>query len=706
MSEPILQVRGLTVTFAGSGRPVSVVRGIDFDVHANEVLCIVGESGSGKSVTSLAISGLLPDTAQVQGSIRLGDTEVTTAGPEQLRQMRGREVGMIFQDPTTTLNPVLPIGRQLIEGQVAHGQISRDRAAARAVDLLREVDIPDPAGRATQYPHQFSGGMRQRAVIAMAMAGRPKLIIADEPTTALDVTVQAQVLAVLAKRQVDTGAAVILITHDLGVVAEVADRVAVMYGGRIVESGPVMDIFRQPHHPYTVGLLRSVPRIDTVDARLVPIQGQPPAPARLPGGCSFHPRCAIGRGRAICAAQDPVLRVVGDNHSSACHFAEEVAHLLIDTEPVAHRSQASDHPAKPDAGGEVRLSPRVDSAAGPPLLVVRQLQVYFPVKAGWLHRRVGWVRAVDGVNLAVHAGETVGLVGESGCGKTTTGRAIMGLIPSSAGSVSFDGQDITHLSSDAMRKVRRNMQYIFQDPYASLNPILTVGDIVAEPLRIHGIYEELGGARWVAQLFDMVGLSASVMNRHPREFSGGQRQRIGIARALALKPRLLILDEPVAALDVSIQAQVINLLQDLQRELGLAYVFIAHDLSVVRHISDRVAVMYLGRIVEESAKSTLYDTPVHPYTQSLMSAVPVPDPQARHTRRRIILEGEIPNPAAPPSGCHFHPRCFKATERCTRESPNFEAYPGLPTQVACHHAGPLEHQVPSTRVPEPMAVAS
>ncbi len=676
MREPILQVRGLNVTFAGSGKPVTVVRGIDFDVHANEVLCIVGESGSGKSVTSLAIIGLLPDTAQVQGSIRLNGTEVTTADPERLRQMRGREVGMIFQDPTTTLNPVLPIGRQLIEGQVAHGQITRDKAGARAVELLREVDIPDPAGRAMQFPHQFSGGMRQRAVIAMAMAGRPTLIIADEPTTALDVTVQAQVLAVLARRQVDTGAAVILITHDLGVVAEVADKVAVMYGGRIVESGPVQEIFAQPRHPYTVGLLRSVPRIDTVDARLVPIHGQPPAPAQLPGGCSFHPRCAIGRDRAICAAQDPALRQVDPAHWSACHFPHEVAQLLSDTEPrrdPAVAAEAAAVPAKHD-----------------PLLVVDQLQVYFPVKAGLLRRRVGWVRAVDGVSLTVHAGETVGLVGESGCGKTTTGRAIMGLIPTSAGRVTFAGQDITHLPRDAMRKVRRHMQYIFQDPYASLNPILTVGDIVAEPLRIHGLFDEMGGERWIAELFDMVGLSRSVVNRYPREFSGGQRQRIGIARALALKPRLLILDEPVAALDVSIQAQVINLLQDLQNGLGLAYLFIAHDLSVVRHISDRVAVMYLGRIVEESTRDALYGSPLHPYTQSLMSAVPVPDPQARHTRRRIILEGEIPNPAAPPQGCHFHPRCFKAQERCSREAPVFRAYPGLPTRVACHYAGPAE----------------
>ena len=669
-----LRVRGLTVTFTGSGRPVPAVRGIDFDVDANQVLGIVGESGSGKSVTSLAISGLLPDTAVVSGSIQMDGVEVTTLDAESLRKMRGRDVGMVFQDPTTTLNPVFPIGRQVIEGQVSHGQVRPDQAAQRAVELLREVDIPDPEGRVGQFPHQFSGGMRQRAVIAMAMSGRPRLIIADEPTTALDVTVQAQVLAVLAKRQANTGAAVILITHDLGVVAEVADKVAVMYGGRIVESAPVAEIFQRPRHPYTVGLLRSIPRIDTVDTRLIPIVGQPPTPGDLPKGCTFHPRCAIGRDRAICAADDPALRSVADGHCSACHFPNEVAQLLEDS--------ASKEPAVPRALGSAAMT-------GAALLEVDQLQVYYPIKSGLLRRRTGWVRAVDGVSLSVRAGETVGLVGESGCGKTTTGRAIMGLIPKSGGGVRFDGQDITALPRDAMRKVRRNMQYIFQDPYSSLNPVLTVGDIVAEPLRIHGLYDESGGAKWVAQLFDLVGLSPSMVQRYPQEFSGGQRQRIGIARALALKPRLLILDEPVAALDVSIQAQVINLLQDLQRELSLAYLFIAHDLSVVRHISDRVAVMYLGRIVEESTKATLYQTPVHPYTQSLMSAVPVPDPAARGARRRILLEGDIPNPASPPSGCHFHPRCFKATELCKRMAPEFVAYAGLPTRVACHHAGPL-----------------
>jgi peptide/nickel transport system ATP-binding protein len=675
MSEPVLSVRGLEVTFIGGGRPVPAVRGVDFDVYPNEVLGIVGESGSGKSVTSLAITGLLPDTARVAGSIRLGDVEVTEAEPEILRQMRGQDVGMIFQDPTTTLNPVFTIGRQVTEGQVAHGQIAAQRARERGIELLREVDIPDPTGRVAQYPHQFSGGMRQRAVIAMAMAGRPRLIIADEPTTALDVTVQAQVLSVLAKRQADTGAAVILITHDLGVIAEVAHRVAVMYGGLIVETGSVEEIFKRPRHPYTVGLLQSLPRIDARDERLVPIPGQPPNPARLPSGCTFHPRCPIGRDRERCRIEEPPLRDVGEGHRSACHYAEEVAQLLADAEALQRA------PATVAAG---------TAAARVPLLAVDGLKVHFPIKAGILRRRVGWVRAVDGVSLTVNAGETLGLVGESGCGKTTTGRAIMGLIKATGGSIRFDGQEVTRLAQGELRKVRRNMQYIFQDPYSSLNPIKTVGDIVAEPLHIHGLYEEMGGAARVAELFELVGLPRTVLGRYPREFSGGQKQRIGIARALALQPRLLILDEPVAALDVSIQAQIINLLQDLQKELGLSYLFIAHDLSVVRHISDRVAVMYLGRIVEESEKTTLYETPVHPYTQSLLSAVPVPDPDARHTRRRIVLEGDIPNPANPPPGCNFHPRCFRATERCRIEEPAFEPYPGLPTRTACHHAGPLD----------------
>ena len=668
MSAPVLAVRGLEVDFTGSGRPVSVIRGVDFEVHPNEILCIVGESGSGKSVTALAATGLLPETAQVRGTIHVGDIEVVSAPAEVLRRMRGDEVGFIFQDPTTTLNPVLQVGRQITEGQVAHGRLSQADAPARAAELLAEVDIADPEGRIRQYPHQFSGGMRQRAVIAMAMAGRPKLIIADEPTTALDVTVQAQVLDLLRRRQAETGAAIILITHDLGVVAEVADRVAVMYAGRIVETGTVAEVFARPRHPYTTALLESLPRLDTTGGRLDPIPGQPPVPGAMPSGCPFHPRCRLGADKPLCAREDPPLRSMGGEQAAACHFAEQTA--------------------APKVPAEVRAPLPQSASDEKPLLEVDDLKVHFPMRSRILRLTTGHVRAVDGVSLTVRAGETVSLVGESGCGKTTTGRAVMGLIPATGGDIRIEGRSILGLNRQAMRTVRRNAQYIFQDPFASLNPVLPVEDVVAEPLRIHGLYDEMGGARYIAELFDMVGLSERMFGRYPREFSGGQKQRIGIARALALKPRLVILDEPVAALDVSIQAQILNLLQDLQRDLGLGYLFIAHNLSVVRQISDRVAVMYLGRIVEESARDPLYDMPTHPYTQSLLSAVPVPDPKGRETRQRIVLTGEIPNPAAPPPGCTFHPRCFRATERCRTEVPAFLPYPGTPTRSACHHAGP------------------
>jgi peptide/nickel transport system ATP-binding protein len=524
-------------------------------------------------------------------------------------------------------------------------------------------------------------------------------VIADEPTTALDVTIQAQILELMRDLQAEMGMSVMLITHDLGVIAEVAHRVVVMYGGRIVETGPVQDIFSRPRHPYTVGLLRSIPRLDGTARRLIPIAGQPPSPAAWPAGCAFHPRCTLAAAIAGCDTRAPALADVGDDpgadegggvggdghrhgsdgyrsdgHRSACHRSGEVPQWM---------QREAESPER------AVVRPRIpkEAAEGPALLQVDDLRVHFPVKTGILRRVTGAVRAVDGVSLTVRAGETVGLVGESGCGKTTTGRAIIGLVPATGGRVLFDGQDLSTRSDQARRRSRRHMQYIFQDPYASLNPIRTVADILAEPLRIHGLYEESGGDRWVRQLLDMVGLSPSMSGRFPKEFSGGQRQRIGIARALALKPRLLILDEPVAALDVSIQAQIVNLLQDLQRELGLAYLFIAHDLSVVRHISDRIAVMYLGRVVEESDKQTLYDRPTHPYTQSLLSAVPIPDPSLRHQKRRILLQGDLPNPAHPPSGCHFHPRCFRATDECRSRTPPVVTLHGGTTRSVCLYAG-------------------
>jgi peptide/nickel transport system ATP-binding protein len=668
MTRTILSVTNLEVSFPGNPDRVPVVRGVNFEVREDEVLCIVGESGSGKSVTALAIAGLLPPTAQISGSIKLNGEELIGATPEKMRTIRGREIGFIFQDPSTTLNPVLRVGQQITEAQVWHGLLPKEQAPARAVELLKEVEIAGPAIRARQYPHEFSGGMRQRAVIGMAMAGKPSLIIADEPTTALDVTVQAQVLELLSRRQRESRAPIILITHDLGVVAETAHRVAVMYGGRIVETGTVDEIFANPRHPYTSALLQSIPRHDTGNRRLEPIPGHPVTPTSLPKGCSFAPRCARRQGREICLESEPPLVTSDHGGAAACFFHDE--------KPAA-RSEGRLRPASVIAEGAARVDP---------LLEVADLKVHFPIKRGILQRSHSAIRAVDGVSFNLYPGETLSLVGESGCGKSTTARTIMGLQKATGGSVRFNGELLGQLSSAGLRKARRNMQYVFQDPFASLNPIKPVEDIVAEPLRIHGLYDEFGGEAHIAELFELVGLSREMFGRYPAEFSGGQKQRIGIARALSLKPKLLILDEPVAALDVSIQAQILNLLEDLQKELSLSYLFIAHNLSVVRHISDRVAVMYLGRIVELASRDELYDRPQHPYTQSLLSAAPVPDPVQGRQRRRIAVKGEVPDPASPPPGCTFHPRCFRATDKC-RSAPPDLARTGQGGAAACYYPG-------------------
>jgi peptide/nickel transport system ATP-binding protein len=693
-ADPILSVRSLQVAFVGSGRPVPAVRGVSFDVYPNEVLGIVGESGSGKSVTSLAVAGLLPATAEVRGSIVLNGTEVTSADSETMRRVRAEQVGFIFQDPTTTLNPVLPVGRQITEGQVANGRLPPGQARHRAVELLREVEVADPAGRAGQYPHQFSGGMRQRAVIAMAMAGRPNLIIADEPTTALDVTVQAQVLALLGRRQAETGAAVILITHDLGVIAEVAHRVAVMYGGRIVETGPVDEIFNAPRHPYTVALLQSIPRIDAREARLDPIPGQPPTPTNLPSGCPFQPRCPIGRENVICAEQDPPLRPVGGTQEAACHFAGDVAAGVL----AGRLPAAAPAPQIPARRHEA------------PLLVVDSLQVHFPVRTGLLRRTSGHVRAVDGVSLTLDAGETLSLVGESGCGKTTTVMQLLELASPEEGRVSVLGRDVASLGRDDRKHLRREVQVVFQDPVASLDPRLPVSDLIGEPLRAFGVARDRRHRR-VRDLLDLVGLNPELANRYPADLSGGQRQRIGIARALALEPRLLVLDEPVSALDVSIQAGVLNLLEHLKVHLGLAYLFVGHDLSVVRHVADRVAVMYLGRLVEVGDADEVFGHPTHPYTQALLSAVPIPEPATERQRTRILLPGDLPSPVSLPSGCRFRSRCPlfarlppERRQRCRDADPLLEPRSTGDHMSACHWAREREVLPGSTGPASPKAI--
>jgi peptide/nickel transport system ATP-binding protein len=678
--EPVLQVEDLRVTFSSPAGPLHAVDGISLTVGAGETVALVGESGCGKTMTALSLLGLVPDDGdrQVSGRIRFQGSDLQQLGPRRLRELRGSGISMIFQEPVSSLNPVFTIGDQIGSVIRAHDrQVSKREARDRTVGLLRSVGIPDAERRVDDYPHEWSGGMCQRAVIAMAIANRPRLVIADEPTTALDVTVQARVLQVLREAQAETGAALLMITHDLGVVAEMADRVVMMYAGRIVEEAAAAELFHDPRHPYTRGLLESLPRLDGGD-ELVSITGQPPQLHRVPNGCAFHPRCATAAGRQRCASEVPPLLPSGaGERRSACHFHHELA--SPGTVEVVAAPGATDEPARSATGAGA--PPRAQ-----PVLVLDDVAVHFRVRSKVLGRTVAKIKAVDGVSLALWPGETVGLVGESGCGKTTTANAIMRLLDPSGGTIGFDGSDLGSLTGRQLRRIRRGIQMVFQDPHASLDPKMTVGTSIAEPLHIHGGSRQ-GATRRVHELLQMVGLDRTHATRYPHQFSGGQLQRVGIARALALEPQVLVLDEPVSALDVSIQAQVLNLLADLQDRLGLAYLLIAHDLSVVRHVSDRVAVMYLGRIVETGPTHAVYGRPRHPYTQALLDAVPVPDPVRRDRGTRIILKGEVPDPADPPSGCHFRTRCWRAEERCADETPALldRSIPGQP--VACHFPG-------------------
>ena len=689
VAAPVLEVEDLHVRLPTEDGVVHAVRGTSYTLHAGEVLGIVGESGSGKSATSLAVLGLLPKIAEVTGSVRLAGRELLGLPDREISQVRGRSLAMVFQDPMTSLNPVYRVGNQLVEAIHVHDRaISGAAARARALELLRAVGIADAERRLDQYPHAFSGGMRQRVVLAIAMANRPDVIIADEPTTALDVTVQAQVLETLALAREETGSAMVLITHDLGVVAGMADRVLVMYAGRPVEIGTVDDIFARPRMPYTIGLLGSLPRVDLGARRpLTPIPGRPPSLLGLPPGCTFQPRCPLRQD--ICATTEPELQAVdGVGHFAACHFASE---LIVHEPRPAELFAATARDDETDRAAPVEEA--APTAAGDPILRVSGLTKTFPITSGGLvRRRLGELKAVDGISFELRRNEALGIVGESGSGKSTAGRVIVQLLEATSGTVEFDGIELGEVSGKRLRALRRDIQIVFQDPFGSLDPRMTVAGIVGEALRIHGLWN--GGSRArVAELLDLVGLNPEHANRYPHEFSGGQRQRIGIARAIALDPKVLVLDEPVSALDVSVQAGVINLLEDLKRRLGLSYIFIAHDLSVVRHISDRVAVVYLGRIVEIGATRTIFERPAHPYTQALLSAIPIPDPAVERSRERIILSGETPSPAAPPSGCSFHPRCPRYArelgpqdrEVCETVVPELEDR-GVGHLNACHFA--------------------
>ncbi|BCJ75179.1 ABC transporter ATP-binding protein [Catellatospora sp. IY07-71] len=654
MTTPLLQVQGLRTRFGDT----TAVDGVDLTVHRGTILGVVGESGSGKSVTARSVMRLLRSPGRVaEGTVAFDGEDLLALPDRRMRRLRGGRIAMVFQDPQSALNPVRTVGDQIAEALTAHGA-TRTAARARAAHLLGLVGIPDGPNRLDDYPHQFSGGMRQRVVIAIALANEPDLLIADEPTTALDVTIRAQILALLARLRDELGVAIVVITHDMGVVAELCDEVVVMYAGRVAEHGTVEQVLSAPRHPYTANLLRAMPRLDAVPAaRLTAIPGTPPDPADLPAGCAFAPRCA--QSTDVCAQQRPALRAV-DGREVACWHAADSA-VVAAPVPAAPR---------PPVGATV--------------LAVEDLRVDLAGRSR-LWRPATPVYAVDGVSLHVAAGETLGLVGESGCGKSSLAKAIVGLNPITSGTVRVDGTP----ADPARGGVRGAVQYVFQDPYASLNPRRTVGQSMAEALRAGGTPADQTRER-AAQLLATVGLTAAHLDRYPHAFSGGQRQRIGIARALATNPRVLLCDEPVSALDVSVQAQVINLLADLRDELGLGYLFIAHDLAVVRHLADRVAVMYLGRIVETGPAEQVYAEPQHPYTAALLSSSPEPTPGLR--RERIVLTGDLPSPKNPPTGCRFRTRCPAGPLHRPDRQICVDVDPRLSTDAhtaACHFPGQL-----------------
>ena len=677
----LLRVRDLAIHI-GRARPVD---GIGFDIAPGECYALLGESGCGKSMTALGLMRLLPPGARaVTGTVEFDGRELLALPESAMRDYRGGAhnrpprssaglaappggadaasglpsggIGMIFQEPATSLNPVLSVGRQIVEALELHTGLRGTAARARAAELLDQVGVPDPQRRLDEFPFQLSGGLRQRAMIAIALAGGPRLLIADEPTTALDVTIQAQVLDLLDSLRRERGMALLLITHDLGVVARMADRVGVMYAGQLVEEASRAAFFARPAHPYSVRLFAALPDTARRGGQLATIPGSVPPADTQYAGCRFVARC--GEARAACGEAPPAWRDLGEGQRVRC-VLERAPDVGV------------------DGGGIVAATATATQA----LLEVAGLEVHFPIRRGILQRQVGAVRAVDGVSLRLEAGRTLALVGESGCGKTTAGKAVLQLIRPTAGRVSLGGVELTTLPARELRPLRAGMQMVFQDPFASLNPRLHVGEIIAEGMRALGTDAGDPSLR-VGGLLEQVGLDPAMAARYPHEFSGGQRQRIAIARALAVRPRLVVCDEPTSALDVSVQAQILNLLSGLQRELGLAYLFITHNIAVVDFLAHDVAVMYLGRIVERGSAEEVLRAPRHPYTQALLAAVPRIDGVGREVVR---LAGDMPSAAAPPAGCHFHPRCARAGEECRRDYPA-ERQAGATHFVRCFNA--------------------
>lgn len=657
----LLEIKNLETILHTGADPVQAVDGLTLRIHKGETFALLGESGCGKSMTALSIMRLLPDAGEiVAGSIKLGGEDILLLPEVDMRNVRGKRISMIFQEPMLSLNPVMTVAEQIGEVLRRHFKLRGKAVKERILELLNQVGIPDAAQRMNEYPFQFSGGMKQRVMIAIALAGEPELLIADEPTTALDVTIQAQVLDLMRHMQQRTGMAILLITHDLGVVAEMAQRIAVMYAGELIEIATREQFFKTPQHPYSQKLLASLPGRNSREQGLAVISGDVPSLSQTFTGCRFADRC--DKVWDLCHQQIPTWNSPSDNHQVKCH-------LFNANQPA--RQADSVFVTKENAPKPAVISST--STETKELLRVTDLKVYFPIRKGLLKRTVGNVMAVDGVSLTIAQSKTIALVGESGCGKTTVGKSILQLIPPTAGSVKFNGIELVGLGHNQLRAKRTDFQIIFQDPYSSLNPRMRIIDIIKEgvsALNNHANETEID------ILLQRVGLPSETKLRYPHEFSGGQRQRIAIARALAVNPKLLICDEPTSALDVSVQAQILNLLKSLQDNLGIAYLFITHNLSVVEYIADDVAVMYLGRIVEQGNVNDVLQSPKHPYTQALLSAVPTIDEENK--REVINLKGDLPSPSAPPSGCHFHPRCRQAMPQC------HEAYPESTTIGSTH----------------------
>ena len=645
----LLRVSGMVTQLRNGAR---IVDDISFNIRAGETFVLLGESGCGKSMTALSLLRLLPDGVVNAGSAaQLDGIELFDLREREMRDLRGGMMAMIFQEPGLSLNPVMTVGQQIAEVLGLHQGMRGSAARLRCVELLDQVGIPDASRRAEEYPFQLSGGMKQRVMIAMALAGQPKLLIADEPTTALDVTIQAQVLQLLRDTQAASGMSLLLITHDLGVVAEMAHQVGVMYAGQIVEQASRAQLFDQPLHPYTQKLFAALPDATRRNQSLAAIPGNVPPLGSITQGCRFAARC--DRAWSLCNEKTPDWTVVGEGQGVRCHLYQGQ-----DARGKGQENNVRVQEHQDDSKPDLHLAPC------PLLLEVSDLRVYFPIRKGLLQRVVGQVKAVDGVSLDIPQGRTLALVGESGCGKTTLGKALLQLISPITGSVQFDGREL--IGSDA-REQRASMQMVFQDSYASLNPKMRVAEILEEGMTALNIGNNSAARQaHIDTLLDQVGLARDSKWRYPHEFSGGQRQRIAIARALAVSPRLLICDEPTSALDVSVQAQILNLLKSLQQKFELSYLFITHNLAVVEYLADEVCVMYLGRIVERGTSAEVLRAPKHPYTQALLSAIPRIDGAKRE---RIRLKGDLPSPANPPQGCHFAPRCEHASEQCRMSYP-------------------------------------